>query len=52
VVAALERRQRLAGQLVGPAGVVIEDVGDEVRRHGVDLAEAQRHAVVQGLQLQ
>jgi len=50
VIAALVGRQRLAGQLVGPAGVMIEDVGHEVRRHGVDLAEAQRDAVVQGLQ--
>jgi hypothetical protein len=51
VVAALVRRQRLAGDLVGPAGVVVEDVSHEAGRHGVDLAEAQRDAVVQGLQL-
>ena len=31
---------------------MVEDVGDEVGRHGVDLAEAQRHAVVQGLEAQ
>jgi Enoyl-CoA hydratase/isomerase len=52
VIAALVRRQRLAGQLVGPARVVIEHVRDEAGRHGVDLAEAQRDAVVERLQPQ
>ena len=52
VVAALVGRQRLAGQLVDPAGVMVEDVGHEGRRGGVDGPEAQRDAVVQRLQLQ
>ena len=50
VVATLERRQRLAGQLVHPPGVMIEDIGHERRRRRVHGAEAQRHAVVQRLQ--
>src|SRR5215467_9797165 len=51
-IAALERRQRLPGQLVDPPGVMLEDVGHHVRGHPVHRAEAQRHAVVQGLQRQ
>ena len=52
VIAALVRRQRLAGQLVHPAGVMLEEIGDERRGGGIDRAEAQRDAVIQRLQPQ
>jgi len=44
-------REGLAGDLVDPAGIVVEDVSRVLRRHAALAAERQRHPVVQRLQM-